>query len=201
MSEPKIPKLKKDGTLDKRGETSKLNLAKGKSVVMDALKKVKQEKQEKKIIEKKEKSHGKVSSIYYSSDDFSTDEEEVEITTLIKGEVIKVDEVISDSNIIPESLPVLERKITDDGTSEKVKNTYKEKLDSNIVPESLPAFTFEKKYLEELDNIKNTFNKKFEVINNETNILKEQNNILKKQLTTNFRTHTGILNQEMFLKF
>ena len=200
MSEPKIPKLKKDGTLDKRGETSKLNLAKGKSVVMDALKKVKQEKQEKKIIEKKEKSHGKVSSIYYSSDDYSTDEEEVEITTLIKGEQSGEGLAEEDKNIIPTPLPVLERKITDDGTSEKDKNTYKEK--SDILPESLPeTFTFEKKYLEELDNIKNTFNKKFEVINNETNILKEQNNILKKQLTNNFRTHTGILNQEMFLKF
>jgi hypothetical protein len=35
----------------------------------------------------------------------------------------------------------------------------------------------------------------------ELKLIKEQNQALKKSITSSFKTHAGILNQEMYLKF
>lgn len=98
---PKIPKLKKDGTVDKRGETSKKNLDKGKSIIKQALEKIKEEKK----VEIKSVVHTN-----FSSDEYSTEEEEIE-------------------------LPQLERKITTDNRSfmdEGSTFTFEKKLEESI---------------------------------------------------------------------
>jgi len=147
---PKIStvKLTKKGLPDKRAETSKKNLEKGKSIIKQALQKIKEKPQE--ITQKK---------VEYSSDDFSTDDEE---------------EVL---------IPVLGEGQTSE-TNEK--------------------FTFEKKF----DELQATYNNKINLLEEETKmtkqelkLLKEQNQALKKSITGSFRTHAGVLNQEMYLKF
>lgn len=142
-------RLTKNGLPDKRAETSKKNLEKGKSIIKEALKKIKEKPQE--IIQKK---------VEYSSDEFSTDDEE---------------EVL-----IPPQQQVV----------------------GNGIPTE--KFTFEKK----LDEIQATYNNKINLLEEETKmtkqelkLLKEQNQALKKSITGSFRTHAGVLNQEMYLKF
>lgn len=142
-------RLTKNGLPDKRAETSKKNLEKGKSIIKEALKKIKEKPQE--IIQKK---------VEYSSDEFSTDDEE---------EVL----IPADRQVVGNGIP-----------TEK--------------------FTFEKK----LDEIQATYNNKINLLEEETKmtkqelkLLKEQNQALKKSITGSFRTHAGVLNQEMYLKF
>lgn len=142
-------RLTKNGLPDKRAETSKKNLEKGKSIIKQALQKIKEKPQE--ITQKK---------VEYSSDEFSTDDEE---------------EVL-----IPPQRQVV----------------------GNGIPTE--KFTFEKK----LDEIQATYNNKINLLEEETKmtkqelkLLKEQNQALKKSITGSFRTHAGVLNQEMYLKF
>jgi len=144
-------RLTKNGLPDKRAETSKKNLEKGKSIIKEALKKIKEKPQE--IIQKK------VDQVY-SSDEFSTDDEE---------EVL----IPADRQVVGEGIP-----------TEK--------------------FTFEKKF----DELQATYNNKINLLEEETKmtkqelkLLKEQNQALKKSITGSFRTHAGMLNQEMYLKF
>ena len=146
---PKIStvKLTKKGLPDKRAETSKKNLEKGKSIIKEALQKIKEKPQE--ITQKK---------VEYSSDEFTTDDDEEEL-------------------LIPQVL-------------------------GNGIPTE--KFTFEKK----LDEIQATYNNKINLLEEETKLtkqelklLKEQNQALKKSITGSFRTHAGVLNQEMYLKF
>lgn len=150
---PKIStvKLTKKGLPDKRAETSKKNLEKGKSIIKQALQKI------------KEKPHVDVNKLEMtqSSDEFSTDDDEEEL-------------------LIPPQRQVLGEGIP----TEK--------------------FTFEKKF----DELQATYNNKINLLEEETKmtkqelkLLKEQNQALKKSITGSFRTHAGVLNQEMYLKF
>lgn len=65
-------KLTKKGLPDKRAESSKKNLEKGKSIIKQALQKIKETPK----LEVKPKL-----PIVYSSDEYSTDEEEIVLTT------------------------------------------------------------------------------------------------------------------------
>lgn len=146
-------RLTKKGLPDKRAESSKKNLEKGKSIIKQALQKIKEEpitKEPKKKVE------------FYSSDEYSTDDEEEEL-------------------IQPQTTEPLVGAGTDD---------YK--------------FTFEKKF----DELQTTYNSKINLLEQETKmtkeelkLIKEQNQALKKSITSSFKTHAGILNQEMYLKF
>lgn len=163
-------KLTKKGLPDKRAETSKKNLDKGKSIIKQALEKIKEKP--------------KIPTVY-SSDEYSTDEEIVEIE-------IPEKENISSVYVEPVSLPVLERKITEKPND----------IDSSY------TFTFEKKLKDSIDDLNNIYNNKFTLLEEQTKltkdelkILREQNQTLKKQMKNDFRTHAGIMNQEMYLKF
>jgi L-lactate utilization protein LutC len=144
-------RLTKKGLPDKRAESSKKNLEKGKSIIKQALQKIKEEpitKEPKKKVE------------FYSSDEYSTDEDEEELK------------------------PMIEQQTT-------------EPLDDY-------KFTFEKKF----DELKTTYNSKINLLEQETKmtkeelkLIKEQNQALKKSITSSFKTHAGIMNQEMYLKF
>ena len=146
-------RLTKKGLPDKRAETSKKNLEKGKSIIKQALQKIKEgpiTKEPKKKVE------------FYSSDEYSTDDEEEEL-------------------IQPQTTEPLVGAGTDD---------YK--------------FTFEKKF----DELQTTYNSKINLLEQETKmtkeelkLIKEQNQALKKSITSSFKTHAGIMNQEMYLKF
>ena len=151
MSEIENPKLTKKGLPDKRAESSKKNLEKGKSIIKQALQKIKEEpitKEPKKKVE------------FYSSDEYSTDEEEEELKPMIEP---------------PTTEPLVDYK-----------------------------FTFEKKF----DELQTTYNSKINLLEQETKmtkeelkLIKEQNQALKKSITSSFKTHAGVLNQEMYLKF
>lgn len=146
-------RLTKKGLPDKRAESSKKNLEKGKSIIKQALQKIKEEpitKEPKKKVE------------FYSSDEYSTDDEEEEL-------------------IQPPTTEPLVGSGSDD---------YK--------------FTFEKKF----DELQTTYNSKINLLEQETKmtkeelkLIKEQNQALKKSITSSFKTHAGIMNQEMYLKF
>jgi hypothetical protein len=148
-------RLTKKGLPDKRAESSKKNLEKGKSIIKQALQKIKEEpitKEPKKKVE-------------YSSDEYSTDEEEEELKPMIP---------------VPTTEPLV-----GSGTDD-----YK--------------FTFEKKF----DELQTTYNSKINLLEQETKmtkeelkLIKEQNQALKKSITSSFKTHAGIMNQEMYLKF
>ena len=180
-------KLTKKGVPDRRGETSRKNLEKGKSIIKQALKeiKIKQEKPLKDriapnaIFEKED----------YSSDNYSTDEEEVELE---QG-----------------SAPA--RRSNDEQVKEPVKEPVKEVQIGVVGVSPTPiispdySFSFEKKLNEQIEKLNNDYNLKITNIEKKTkeelDYLKKTNQELKKHLTTNFRTHQGVLNQEMFLKF
>lgn len=185
-------KLTKKGLPDKRGQTSAKNLEKGKSIIKEALKIAKEKQETKPKLE-----------VIYSSDEYSTDEEEIILTET------KIDQVeIKKDNIQPK----LERKET-----EKITNNIQTK---DINPESLQSvargrnpdddytFTFEKKLEEKIKELNDMYGIKISNIENETKLtkaelkaIKEQNQALKKSMTNNFRTHAGIINEEMYLKF
>ena len=183
METEKPAKLTKKGVPDRRGETSRKNLEKGKSIIKQALKeiKIKQEKPLKEGIVP----HAIFEKQDYSSDNYSTDEEEVQL---------------QGSNGEPVKEPVKEVEV---GVVE-------------LSPTPLPSsrgggtpldysFTFEKKLNEQIEKLNNDYNLKITNIEKKTkeelDYLKKTNQELKKHLTTNFRTHQGVLNQEMFLKF
>lgn len=143
-------RLTKKGLPDKRAESSKKNLEKGKSIIKQALQKIKEPK---KKVE------------FYSSDEYSTDDEEEELKPMIQ--------------------PPTTEPLVDSGTDD-----YK--------------FTFEKKF----DELQTTYNSKINLLEQETKmtkeelkLIKEQNQALKKSITSSFKTHAGIMNQEMYLKF
>jgi hypothetical protein len=138
-------RLTKKGLPDKRAESSKKNLEKGKSIIKQALQKIKEEPKEQ--VKKVQ---------FYSSDEYSTDEDEEELK------------------------PMIEQQTTE------------------------PSFTFEKKF----DELQSTYNNKINLLEQETKmtkeelkLIKEQNQALKKSITSSFKTHAGIMNQEMYLKF
>lgn len=169
-------KLTKKGLPDKRGQTSAQNLAKGKSIIKEALK-IAKEKQ----IENKPKL-----DVIYSSDEYSTDEEEIELKDVSVSKM-------SVENTKPIDIPKLERKET-------------EKITNNI-PEDY-TFTFEKKLEEKINMLNEDYKQKLSILENDTKLtkaelkaIKEQNQALKKTLSSNFRTQAGVLNQEMYLKF
>ena len=147
-------RLTKKGLPDKRAETSKKNLEKGKSIIKQALQKIKEETKPK---EPKKK-------VEYSSDEYSTDEEEEELN------------VSEETNTT--IIPATTEPLVDSGDEH-----YK--------------FTFEKK----IDDLQTTYNNKINLLEQETKLIKEQNQVLKKSITSSFKTHAGILNQEMYLKF
>ena len=145
-------KLTKKGLPDKRAETSKKNLDKCKSIIKQALEKIKEKP--------------KIPTVY-SSDEYSTDEEIVEI------EIPENKEIISSVYVEPISLPVLERKITEKPND----------IDSSY------TFTFEKKLKDSIDDLNNIYNNKFTLLEEQTKltkdelkILREQNQTLKKQM-------------------
>jgi len=149
-------KLTKSGKVDKRGESSAKNLEKGKSIIKEALKQAK-EKQNKPKLE-----------IIYSSDEYSTDDEEIILKSTIS---------------LPIDVPIFEAK--EDYT-----------------------FTFEKKLEDKIKALDDMYNQKLSLIENDTkltraelNSIKAQNQALKKSMTNSFRTHAGIINEEMYLKF
>ena len=146
-------RLTKKGLPDKRAETSKKNLEKGKSIIKQALQKIKEETKPK---EPKKK-------VEYSSDEYSTDEEEEELNVSEETKTI---------------IPATTESLVDSGDEH-----YK--------------FTFEKK----IDELQTTYNNKINLLEQETKLIKEQNQVLKKSITSSFKTHAGILNQEMYLKF
>lgn len=158
-------KLTKRGLPDRRSETSKKNLDKAKSVVMTAINEIKSKKvQEKKKVEDD-----------LSSDNYSSDEEEIDITNHLDA---------------PETQP----------TIEEIPSTP-----SNPNGPIDYTFTFEKKLNEEIERLNKDYDLKISNIEKKTKdeleYIKKQNRELKKHMTSNFRTHQGILNQEMFLKF
>ena len=178
MSEIKQPRLTKKGLPDKRSESSKKNLEKGKSIIKQALQKIKEtHKQE--VKPKLE--------IVYSSDEYSTDDEEI----ILKETKIDHKE-IKKENIQPVSIPKLELKETENIKSGSEHYT----------------FNFEKKLDEKIKALNDNYTQKLSLIENDTKLtkeelktIKEQNQALKKSMTSSFRTHAGTLNQEMYLKF
>jgi len=179
-SDAKPVKLTKKGLPDKRAESSKKNLEKGKSIIKQALQKIKEVKQEVKP----------KLPVVYSSDEYSTDEEEIILkTTKVneKREDVKLEKHISAS--LPIDIPKLERRETQDLTEDY-------------------TFTFEKKLDEKIRALNDDYTQKLSLIENDTKLtkaelraIKEQNQALKKSMTSSFRTHAGTLNQEMYLKF
>lgn len=157
-------KLTKRGIPDRRAESSKKNLEKGKSIIKEALKQIKNKKIEQPDVKIKEDKENKEDS---SDDYYSTDEEEIDLE--------------EDSKNIEVNTPSMP----------SMPSTYE--------------FTFEKKLNEQIDKLNSEYNLKISDMENKTkkelDILKKQNLELKKHLTNNFRTHSGVLNQEMFLKF
>jgi len=148
-------KLTKSGKVDKRGESSAKNLEKGKSIIKEALKQAKE----------KQKAQAE---IIYSSDEYSTDDEEIILKSTIS---------------LPIDVPIFEAK--EDYT-----------------------FTFEKKLEDKIKALDDMYNQKLSLIENDTkltraelNSIKAQNQALKKSMTNSFRTHAGIINEEMYLKF
>jgi len=148
-------KLTKSGKVDKRGESSAKNLEKGKSIIKEALKQAKE----------KQKAQAE---IIYSSDEYSTDDEEIILKSTIS---------------LPIDVPIFEAK--EDCT-----------------------FTFEKKLEDKIKALDDMYNQKLSLIENDTkltraelNSIKAQNQALKKSMTNSFRTHAGIINEEMYLKF
>jgi len=171
----KKPRITKKGLPDKRGQTSAKNLEKGKSIIKEALKIAKEKHEVKPKLE-----------LVYSSDEYSTDEEEI----ILKDVSVKIPEQSSASV----ALPKLERKET-----EIIKP-----IENN--PDY--TFTFEKKLEEKIKELNEMYGIKISNIENETKLtkaelkaIKEQNQALKKSMTNNFRTHAGIINEEMYLKF
>jgi len=169
-------KLTKKGLPDKRAESSKKNLEKGKSIIKQALEKIKETKREVKPIVSK-------SEVIYSSDEYSTDEEEIILTTT------KIDKV--EINNQPVSIPKLERRETEviNGGSDY-------------------SFTFEKKLDEKIKALNDDYTQKLSIIENDSKLtkaelkaIKEQNQALKKSMTSTFRTQAGVMNTEMYLKF
>lgn len=154
-------RLTKKGLPDKRRESSVTNLNKGKSIIKEALKEIKN-KIKPRYVEKDEE---------YSSDNYSTDEEEETFSKPIEEISTKPIEKVLVKPI--EVLPV----------TEDYKFTFEKKLNEMTSEYNLKFHNIELKNKSELDE------------------LKKQNQVLKKNITSNFRTHTGILNQEMYLKF
>jgi hypothetical protein len=180
MSETKNIRLTKKGLPDKRAESSKKNLEKGKSVIKHALKKLKEEP--------KATTNAIVDNPYYSSDDYSTDEEEIEL----KIKEIPTETVMKsqggEGGFRPSETVIEEVK-----PIQPVIQTRNPDVDDY-------KFTFEKK-LEDIVNKYNLLETDSKLTKEEMKHIKAQNQVLKKQLTNNFRTHAGTLNQEMFLKF
>jgi hypothetical protein len=184
MSEIKPVKLTKSGLPDKRAETSKKNLEKGKSLIKQALQKIKETP--KPVVNKL--------PVVYSSDEYSTDEEDIILTEI---NAIDPSLEIKDPIILPE----LERMSED----------IKHKLDKQVRDERIPedySFTFEKKLNDKIKELNDDYTQKLSLIENESKLtkaelkaIKEQNQALKKSMTSSFRTHAGTLNQEMYLKF
>jgi L-lactate utilization protein LutC len=161
-------KLTKKGLPDKRAESSKKNLEKGKSIIKQALQKIK-ETPKPEVKPKLE--------IVYSSDEYSTDEEEIILTET------KIDHKEIDNQ--PVALPKLETENSEDYTF-----TFEKKLDEKIK-------ALNENYTQKLSLIENDT----KLTKAELKAIKEQNQALKKSMTSSFRTHAGTLNQEMYLKF
>lgn len=117
----------------------------------------------------------------------------VEVKT--KKQPVKVDDESSDNYSTDDEEVELEQG------SAPVKEV---KIETPIVPQDY-TFTFEKKLNEQIEKLNNDYNLKISNIEKKTReeleYLKKTNLELKKHLTSNFRTHQGVLNQEMFLKF
>lgn len=189
MSEIKQPKLTKKGLPDKRAESSKKNLEKGKSIIKEALKQVKEKQALKKSI-----------PVVYSSDEYSTDEEEIEIIN--KSSNVTGGGGLLVSSIVP---PVLSRKDTKDMKNENQKLSSP---DIKFSTSSSPSFSFEQTLNDRLKALDETYNKKLTTIEESTkltreelNAIKLQNQALKKSMSSNFRTHAGVMNQEMYMRF
>jgi hypothetical protein len=177
----KPQKLTKKGLPDKRGQTSAKNLAKGKSIIKEALKIAKQ---------KQETKQPKL-EVIYSSDEYSTDEEEI----ILKNVEVKKPEINNKDQSI--SLPKLERRETTNLTTNPAKSGAEDY-----------TFTFEKKLEEKIKALSDDYTHKLSIIENDTkltkaelNAIKAQNQALKKSMTNSFRTHAGIINEDMYLKF
>lgn len=178
------PRLTKKGLPDKRAESSKKNLEKGKSLIKQALQKIKEKpKQEQPKLE-----------VIYSSDEYSTDEEEV----ILKD--VKISSV-NEVKVKKDPIPSLERKDT---------HVYDPlpKITKDLSHDEEYSFTFEKKLEDKIKELNDIYGIKISTIENENNLtkaelkaIKEQNQALKKTMTSNFRTHAGVMNQEMYLKF
>jgi hypothetical protein len=203
----KPQKLTKKGLPDRRGQTSAKNLAKGKSIIKEALKIAKEKQQCKPKLE-----------VIYSSDEYSTDEEEIILTTnLTTTEGTKPEPKAKHvAKSLPIDIPKLDRKETTEGTKSEAEHIVKS------LPIDIPkseaehyTFTFEKKLEDRLKVLNEDYTKKLSHIENEVRdhaeqtkltkaelkAIKEQNQALKKSMTNNFRTQAGVMNQEMFLKF
>lgn len=174
----KKPRITKKGLPDKRAESSKKNLEKGKSIIKEALKIAKEKQINKPKLE-----------VVYSSDEYTTDEEEIVLTT----------KQLSKEKDLTIKQPELERRETEvikpdeEGTKSGAEHY---------------TFTFEKKLEEKIKELNDMYGIKISNIENDTkltkaelNALKLQNQALKKTMTNNFRTHAGIINEEMYLKF
>jgi hypothetical protein len=177
----KPQKLTKKGLPDKRGQTSAKNLAKGKSIIKEALKIAKQ---------KQETKQPKL-EVIYSSDEYSTDEEEI----ILKNVEVKKPEINNKDQSI--SLPKLERRETTNLNTNPAKSGAEDY-----------TFTFEKKLEEKIKALSDDYTHKLSIIENDTkltkaelNAIKAQNQALKKSMTSSFRTHAGIINEDMYLKF
>jgi hypothetical protein len=190
-------KLTKRGLPDKRAQSSKKNLEKGKSIIREALKQVKEKKtgEAKRVTNLSSSSAQALPSSLCSSDEYSSDEEEIVLTT----------------KVIPN---VLSRKDTKDLPTPNQINISPVTQFSNPSPSlpSLPSFSFEQTFNERLKVLDEVYNKKLSSIEEkhsestkltraEINAIKQQNEALKKSMTSSFRTHAGVMNQEMFLKF
>jgi hypothetical protein len=183
-SEAKPVKLTKKGLPDKRAESSKKNLEKGKSIIKQALQKIKEAP--------KQESKAKL-DVVYSSDEYSTDEEEIILTTKELSKEKSEKDLTTSS---PIDIPKLERRETE------IRNHAEQ-----VIPEDY-TFTFEKKLDEKIRALNDDYTQKLSLIENDTKLtkaelkaIKEQNQALKKSMTSSFRTHAGTLNQEMYLKF
>jgi hypothetical protein len=179
-------KLTKRGLPDRRSETSKKNLEKAKGVITTALKEIKTKKvQEKKKFEDD-----------LSSDNYSSDEEEIDIE---QGSApVRQTKELTDA---PETQPTIEEVLL----SSRGGETPLPSTPSNPNGPIDYTFTFEKKLNEEIERLNKDYDLKISNIEKKTRdeleYIKRQNQELKKHMTSNFRTHQGVLNQEMFLKF
>lgn len=176
MSESKQPRLTKKGLVDKRSETSKKNLEKGKNIIKQALKESKVAKT-------------KAPIIIESSDEETDDDEEYEFELLPKTQFAPA------TNLEP-GTEAEEEEEPEEPEVEVIRHSAGSRGvvgGQSPIPKKKGGKS--KEMIQNLYNEIQTLRQSNEEVR--TMFTKQQNDINKRKLNT----HIGILNQEMLLKF